>query len=113
MHWLFSGSALAAVETLSVGREDCRFVSFIDVIAVKQFIDLVAAVFGVETLVGKIGGEQKSFVARFFDGKAQAAVVAVEADEDAPTFTWRRKYSLARTLGCELARNSPLISTCK
>ena len=37
---------------------------------------------GVEALVGKIRCEEKGFVAGFFDGESQTAIVAVEADED-------------------------------
>src|SRR6266550_1117248 len=74
--------ALDAVKLLCVGREDRFFIGLIEVFAREQLVDLVAAMLGVEAFVGKIGGEKKRLIARFLDRKSQAAVIAVEADEN-------------------------------
>src|SRR5512145_314455 len=83
---MFGQSSSDAVKTFRVGCQDRCFVGLINVVALEQFVNLMAAVLGVETFVWKVGREKKWFVAGFLDREAQAAIITVEPDEDTSGF---------------------------
>jgi hypothetical protein len=72
------GGSTDTVKAFGVGRQNRFLIGARNIVAFQQLVDFFAAVLCVEAFVRKIRREQKRFVARLFDGEAQAAVVAVK-----------------------------------
>jgi adenylate cyclase len=75
-------SGFRLVQSLGVTAQYGFFILLRQILAREQLVDLMAALLGVEDFMRKVTAKEETILARVLHGKAKAAIVHIETNED-------------------------------